>query len=158
YVRTTGTDPAGCTGGRTPATAWHTISKAASCAPAGSIVYVGAGTYVGSVSVTSGGAAGSPTRLVADVSGPSTGDGGDVIVDGGGAAQTIQINGANYVQFEGFAVTGSANSVAPTGGIRLGPTACAGIVLRGNRVYGNSIGIFVENSNGTVVEHNSVSS
>jgi parallel beta-helix repeat protein len=156
YVRATGTDPAGCTGGTTPTTAWRSIGKAASCVGPGATVYVGAGTYYETVSITTSGVSGSPIRYVADVSGERTGDAGEVIVDGGIAAEVFHLDGVDYVEIEDFTIVGTLAGGPPAGGIRLGDGACTNIVIRGNTLYDNAIGIYVLDADGTVIEGNRV--
>jgi hypothetical protein len=129
YVRMTGTDPAGCTGGTTPATAWRTIGKAASCAPPGTTVYVGAGVYAESVSITQSGTASNPIRFLADPAGTFTGDAGSVRVDAGGLGRAFQLDGVSWVVVEGFEVTGSGTS----GGIHVGDGTCSNVVCAATR-------------------------
>jgi parallel beta-helix repeat protein len=157
FVRTSGTDPAGCTGGTTPGTAWRTIGKAASCAAPGSKIYVGAGTYNESVVLTTSGTSANPIQFVADTAGTITGDAGEVVVDADGVSQAIQILGANWITIEGFTLHGATSGAVPSGGIRIGDTPCSNITLRNNVVYGNTHGIYVFNASTVTIEHNCVS-
>lgn len=75
YVRKTGSDS---NGGTSPSDAWLTINKALTTVAAGTIIYVGAGTYREVVSVTNSGTPGSPIYLQGDVDGAWTGDAGMV--------------------------------------------------------------------------------
>ena len=154
YVRATGTDPGGCTGGTSPATAWATLAQAAGCVIAGDTVYVGAGTYVGSVELTASGTAADPIRFIADTEGLFTGDAGPVILDGAVANETIHLNGADWNEIIGLTVLGASGAGPPCGGILVeGENA----VIRDNIVYGNQGGIYVNGVDSVAVESNQVS-
>ncbi len=75
YVRKTGSDS---NGGTSPSDAWLTINKALTTVAAGTIIYVGAGTYREVVSVTNSGTPSAPIYLQGDVDGGFTGDKGMV--------------------------------------------------------------------------------
>lgn len=75
YVRKTGSDS---NGGTSPSDAWLTINKALTTVAAGTIIYVGAGTYREVVSVTNSGTPSAPIYLQGDVDGGFTGDQGMV--------------------------------------------------------------------------------
>ena len=153
YVRATGTDPGGCSDGTSPATAWLTLSQAAGCVSAGDTVYVGAGTHVGPLIMTTSGSVGSPIRFIADTSGAFTGDAGAVNIDGAGANESVYLDGAAHVHVLGFTITGAADLGSGTGGIRVeGDFA----VLRDNRLIDNSAGIFVA-ADDVWIEGNSIS-
>ncbi len=77
YVRKTGSDS---NGGTSPSDAWLTINKALTTVAAGTIIYVGAGTYREVVSVTNSGTPSAPIYLQGDVDGGFTGDQGPVIL------------------------------------------------------------------------------
>ncbi|MEW6071427.1 MAG: Ig-like domain-containing protein [Planctomycetota bacterium] len=153
YVRQSGSDAAGCAGGTSPAMAWRTIGQAALCAGPGDTVYVGAGTYLEAITLTTSGAPGLPIRFIADSAGVYTGDAGEVVVDGGGANQAIHVDAAD-VEVAGFTVTGGAGVSAPAGGIRVSGDR---VVVRGNTVYGNSRGIYVHDCDAAVIEENRAS-
>lgn len=104
YVRLSGNDS---NDGRTPLTAFKTITKAASVVAPGVTVYVGAGTYPETnINPVVSGTAASPISFIADVDGAKTGDAGEVIIDGGGQNQyVITPNGTSYLLFDGFVVT-----------------------------------------------------
>ncbi len=150
YVRTTGSD---ANGGTSPADAWLTLGMAASTVPVSSTVYVGAGTYTESVTLTTSGVSGSPLRFVADVSGDRTGDAGDVVVDAAGADFTIRVDGASFVEIEGFTVIGA---VGASGGFHVFNSA-SDVTLRANEVHGNARGILVDGASLVRIEDNRVS-
>lgn len=132
YVRSGGAD---VQDGRSPATAWQTLGRAATSVIANDTVWVGAGTYAEQLLVTT-----SDTRWRADGDGAMTGDAGDVVIDGGGGLDTVFLDGASNVVFEGFTITGATGVGSPAGGIR---STGNGNVLRGNRLWGNNNGIYV---------------
>jgi len=105
YVRKTGNNSSA---GTSPATAWLTITKAATTVAAGSIVYVGGGTYTESVAPTVDGTAVSPIQFIADTDGSQTGDAGAVIING--ACTILNVNGDNYLEFYGFTINGQSCS------------------------------------------------
>ncbi|MEM7754551.1 MAG: LamG domain-containing protein [Planctomycetota bacterium] len=117
YVRTTGNDSAA---GTSPATAWRTISFAATQATAGMTVYVGAGTYTEFVTTSAAGTAGSPIRFIADASGSQTGDTGAVRIERSG---TVILIDDNLWTFQGFEI--DANSYGDA--VRV--SAATGVIL-----------------------------
>jgi len=149
YVRTGGSD---ASSGDSPATAWRTLSHAAASAAPGDTVHVGAGTYVESVLLAVGGTSGSPIVYRADRDGSYTGDGGEVIVDGGGGPWTLLLDGASHVRVEGFTILGAAAGA----GVRLDPGS-DDVLLRDNAIHGNGIGIDVSASDRVTVERNRLS-
>ncbi|MEM7306291.1 MAG: IPT/TIG domain-containing protein [Planctomycetota bacterium] len=136
YIRVTGSD---ANGGTSPTDAWRTLGRAASSVVPGDTVFVGAGTYVGAVSFVANGTPASPIRFTADRLGQLTGDAGDVLLDGGGGAFTLDFDGAGDIEIEGFSITG-ATADGTSAGVRLRNLA-QGITLRGNRLYGSSFGL-----------------
>lgn len=101
YVRITGDD---ANSGMSPAEAFRTISRAASMAPAGSIIYVGAGTYSDSpqfVGITA--TSTQPSRLIADTNGSATGDSGNVII---GPGASLKVLGCANIRVRGFTFQG----------------------------------------------------
>jgi hypothetical protein len=118
YVRTTGSDAAD---GLTPATAWQSISHAATMMVAGDWAYVGAGTYEDQFSSSNDGTAAAPIRYVADTDGSRTGDAGTVeITDSSGTLDVLQVIGNDYYEFIGFKITGGdimANWDSSVGGL-----------------------------------------
>jgi len=103
YVRTSGND---ANPGRSPATAFKTINKAAQVVFNGDVVYVGAGAYPTPFFVlgvkNSNSAA---VQFVADVTGSFTGDSGTVIISG----TTFRVAGSNGVQIDGFTFFGGSS-------------------------------------------------
>lgn len=154
YIRAGGTDPGGCSGGTSPATAWASFAQAAGCVVAGDTVYVGAGTYSGAIALTTSGTLADPIRFIADTTGVFTGDAGEVLLDGLGANQTVHIDGAAFNQIVGFTVLGAAGVAAPRGGILV---EGANALIEGNLVYGNATGITVNGVDDVVLEANRVS-
>lgn len=104
YVRKSGSDSAN---GLSPSNAWATISRAASSMIAGDTVYVGAGTYTGTISPASSGTSGSRIRYVGDTQGIYTGDAGNVVISTWGSSYGLNINTRNYVEFAGFTINAS---------------------------------------------------
>lgn len=151
YVRESGSD---ASSGKSPAQAWRTIGQAAASVTAGDTVFIGAGTYREEVSISVTGTAAAPIAFVADTAGDRTGDAGPVVVDGGGAHQTFHLDGADHVRIEGFTVLGAGAG----GGVNVGGTPSTGVVIRGNTLYDNALGIGVSAGSGTVVESNRISS
>lgn len=137
---------AGCSDtndGRTPETAFCTISKAASVVAAGDVVLVGAATYNETVTISTSGSAESSISFIADTTGAYTGDGGSVIVDGvtNGfelVAPSAAL-GTDYIVIEGFHITGS------DAGIRI-PHASDFYELRSNTIWENTEGIELDAS------------
>lgn len=116
YVRKTGDDSAG---GTTPGTAWQTIGKAASTMAAGDTVYIGAGFYNETVTLTVSGSAGSPIVYIGDVSGRYTDDAGLVILDGSDEFglkynPTLILAGMTFVEFESLNLCGSGTTTINT--------------------------------------------
>lgn len=108
YVRQNGDD---ANPGTDPDMALKTITAAAKSKllRAGTTVYVGRGTYMGRVEITSkSGTADFPIRLVADVTGANTHDRpGEVVLDAAGDTTAIAITKSAYVSIEGFLITGA---------------------------------------------------
>lgn len=131
---------AGCSdanNGLTAATAFCTISKAATLADAGSSVFVGAGTYVETVVLTRSGTVNEPIEYIADVGGTYTGDPGEVVVDGvtNGfqLTSTGSITGIDYTTIEGFTIKGSSAAVWAAQGSDYD-------TVRNNKMSGNTNG------------------
>lgn len=131
YVRKTGSDAAD---GLTPATAWLTLAKAggATGAASGDEVWIGAGVY--REGVTMGGTYTAETKFRADVDGAKTGDAGEVRWSGYGTddktapaiATVLNLNGKNFLTFEGFTFHGGTGSiVSGTGSNNIKFTKCA---------------------------------
>ncbi len=152
FVRQSGSD---ASSGASPATAWGSIGMAASSAGPGDTVYVGAGTYLESVVLTTDGTAAEPITFLADETGEFTSDAGEVVVDGQGAAAVFQIDGADHVILEGFTITGA--SPASGNGIWIGDAATTGVRVRRNRIYANGRGVLARNADDLVLERNRIS-
>lgn len=151
FVRITGSDTAS---GTSPGRAFRTLGRAEMSAASGETVYVGAGTYTESVELTSGGAAGSPIRWLADTDGTFTGDAGEVILDAGGADYALRLTGAGEIDIEGFTIIGS--STLTVGAVDVtGPATTARITR--NRIYDNALGVRVSGASGALIEDNSLS-
>ncbi len=112
YVRTSGNDT---NDGMSPQTALKTIGEAAKRLKVGTTVYVGPGTYSGRVTITGvEGTAGSPIRLVGDVTGAHTHD-PPKAVEINAAEDTVAmiITKSPYVSVESFLITGAAPKATP---------------------------------------------
>lgn len=104
FVRKTGSD---LKNGRTPATAFRTITKATTVVKPGDTVWVGAGSYLEAVALLAKvGTVATPFRFIADKSGAKTGDKGDVVVEGG-----FYVLASSYVTMDGFSV--QVNALKP---------------------------------------------
>ncbi|MGE0756793.1 MAG: right-handed parallel beta-helix repeat-containing protein, partial [Pirellulaceae bacterium] len=113
YVRATGDDTKS---GRSPASAFRTLTKAASVVTPGETVYVGAGTFTGVVELSNkAGTVTDKIQFLADTTGAKTGDAGDVIVDG-----AFYLRYSSYIVVDGF-------SVATAGSRPSWSTALAGV-------------------------------
>jgi len=103
YVRAGGND---AQNGRSPATAFASIRRAASLAGGGDTVVVGPGRYTeGSLTPVGNGRPGEVMRFVADRDGSRTGDAaGDVTVDASGFEFGFRISSRPWVIVNGFTV------------------------------------------------------
>ncbi len=147
FVRATGSDAAD---GRTPLTAWRTVSFALTRVGAGDTLFVGAGTYGGALTITTQASAEQPLEIRGDRLGEFTGDAGEVLIDAGAASSGIELAGAEHVWLRGLSVRGAAPGVNPGAGIRVaGALDCAVLDCR---VYENERGITLVSSSGTVME------
>lgn len=124
YVRKTGSDS---NGGTSPADAWLTVNKALTTASAGTAIYVGAGTYRETVSVTIVPTQAAPVWVIGDVDGSRTGDPGMVQLTGmttsdtaaGSATTLLNLNQKSNLSFsnilfvggQGVLLTAAASSV-----------------------------------------------
>lgn len=151
YVRTTGSD---ANDGSSPSGAWATIGMAFANASPGDTIYVGAGTYTENIFTGIDGTASDYIRFVGDRTGAHTGDAGDVVVDGGTVSSTLFFNVSSYIIVEGFDFTGSCTAGYCAGVYVQGGTQ---VVLRDNRIYGNSVGVYYEDGAGHVLEDNIIS-
>jgi parallel beta-helix repeat protein len=151
YVATTGDD----TAAGTIESPWRTIQRAADIVPAGSTVYIRAGTYAPFVMRRSG-AAGQPTTFSAY---PNE----QPIVDGGGTAEnTVRLARVTYVRIVGLTITGGFgvghrgsgiivenstqvelrnNTVRDNRAFGIRLLVSGDLVIEGNDVYGNAVGI-----------------
>lgn len=116
YVRTRGSDS---NNGLSPKAAFRTIQSAINNSTrAGTIVYIGPGTYKESLYIGTGigkaavsGTEANPIRLVADLTGEFTYDSpGEVIIDGrSSAAYGITLASLDHWNFEGFSIRNQKN-------------------------------------------------
>ena len=106
FVRMSGNDDAN---GATPDSAFQTVARATQLVRPGTTIYVGAGTYSGSVQIHgSGNGTAAPIQLIADTDGAHTGDAGEVILDGNESV-ALSVQSAPSVSVDGFELTGVAN-------------------------------------------------
>lgn len=108
YVRKTGNNS---NNGKSPATAWLTIDKAADTMVAGDRVYIGAGTYAESISPNNDGTGANPIRYYADITGAQTGSAGAVYV-GTNGSRPLDLNTDDYAYFYDIVFTGSDQGVS----------------------------------------------
>jgi len=137
YVRAGGSDASsGVRSDEAFATLLHAVTRVS----AGDTVRVGAGTYDGNVLLTASGTAADPIRLVADLDGSFTGDAGEVVIDAGFGPYAVRLQGADFVELEGFTLTGAA-----FGGAGLHATLGSdSLRLRGAVVHGNHFGVRID--------------
>jgi len=107
YVRKSGSD---ADAGTSPSDAWRTIDKAADTVTAGSVVYVGAGTYMEQVTLSHDGTSDNPIQFIADVSGAMTGDAGQVTISNPGG-QVITVHHDDYITFSGFTIINGGDAI-----------------------------------------------
>ncbi|WP_218931926.1 LamG-like jellyroll fold domain-containing protein [Adhaeretor mobilis] len=147
YVRTDGSNSNSGTG-MAAGEAWATVAYAATQSlPAGSTVYVQAGTYAGTVVVNVDGAAGSPIKFIADTTGLVSGwSGGPVVLQASASGKALDIDSDDYVEFHGFTLEGDAgNDVVD---IDYG----TGVVIERCEIYGGIKGVEIDNgASATVV-------
>ncbi len=152
YVRTSGSD---ANDGVSPATAWATISHAASQVAPGDEVHVGGGTYSEAVDITTTGLVADPIFFFADTAGFQTSDEGPVIVDAAGFDYGFRLDSVAYVGIHGFTVTGAAPGVSRGGGVDI--DSCNSVVVSDCVLYGNDRGIHATNSVAAALDSNRIS-
>lgn len=150
--------------GTSPATAFCTISKAATVVAPGNVVLVGAGTYNETVVLTISGTAGNYIGFIADTTGAYTGDAGSVVVDGG--TYGFQFTspglgnspGTDYILIDGFTITGATSGIWSAHGSDFN-------VVRNSAITGNTNGIVLTtawgnssyaHATGWVIENNDI--
>jgi parallel beta-helix repeat protein len=154
FVRVGGSD---LNDGLSPAEAWASIGKAAAESAPDNVIYVGGGTYKGTVPVTTSGTPGKPITFRADPNGTFTGDEGEVIVDAWSGADCFQLDGVSDVVVEGFTLVGAVPGTGNGGAIRVGDNACTDVVLRDNVIYGSDRGIHVLGGSAITIERTRIS-
>lgn len=107
YVRKTGSDSAS---GKTPSSAFATVSKAMATAGAGDTTYIGAGLYSESLESSRSGDAGSPIVFTADIDGSQTGDAGLITVTTSGKP-VLDIKPSDNLRFTGIIFSGGTDCV-----------------------------------------------
>lgn len=110
YVRSSGNDD---NSGASPDRALKTVARAAQLLGPGVTVYVGPGTYSGTVKISSPrSTAMRPIFLIADPDGAHTGDKvpGEVLLDGGEGNAALRVENAPSVTVDGFVLTGVASN------------------------------------------------
>jgi parallel beta-helix repeat protein len=139
YVSTTGSD----LNAGTAVSPWRTLQKAATSAPAGSIVYIRAGTYVG-FTVTR------PSLTFRPY-------GSELVTVNGDAAHpfVIRVSATNHVTIQGLTVQAAPNVYGA--GIKVEKLASA-VTITGNVIRNNrSFGVLLENTSLTTVSANTIS-
>lgn len=149
YVRGSFAGCADSATGTSPATAFCTLSRAASGVVAGDVVYVGASTYTESVRPVSSGTNGNPIIFIGDSGGVKTGDAGQVVVRGV-ASPAFDLSQRSFITIIGFRIQDS------TGGIFFSndaTTPCTNIIIENNtftNVSGDSTHLAaIDNSDAT---------
>ncbi|MBX4197952.1 peptidoglycan-binding protein [Candidatus Parcubacteria bacterium] len=139
YVATTGSDT---NDGRSSATAWRTLKKAADTIPAGATVIVASGNYTG-FSTSRSGTATARKIFSAQL--------GATINVGTSASDGINLEGASYITIEGFTIVGMAHT-----GIR--SVQNTGVIIRNNTVDQTAyVAILTGFSDNVLVEGNTTS-
>ena len=152
YVRVGGDD---ANNGTSPPQAWATIDFALTQIGAGDTLFVGAGTYSTSTTITTQASAGSPMILRADRDGSFTGDAGRVLIDAAAADFGLSLNGATHVTVRGFSVTGAMPGANPGGAIRI-VGATDGVRIVDCELYGNECGIDADGATNLTLESNRI--
>ena len=153
YVRTTGSDT---NVGDRPNDAWATLGFALTQLVAGDTLYVGSGTYAESLTFSTSGTAADPIEIHGDPSGAFTGDAGEVLVDAGGAAFGLQLNGVSNVVVRGLTLTGARPAGAAGGGLYV--NGGSDLYLFANEVRANDCGVQVVGATDVTLEANRVHS
>jgi hypothetical protein len=124
YVRVSGRDS---NAGTTPTAAFRTIGRALTAAQAGDVIYVGGGTYVGSVTTVRAGTAAARISLIGDRAGVYTGDAGTPVIQASGSVGVTFSHA--QVDFEWFTIQGGVNNVV---------SSVTGSAVRGSTLVGAS--------------------
>jgi hypothetical protein len=109
YVRTSGSDD---NTGASPNAALQTVARAAQLVGPGVTVYVGPGTYAGTVKISNTrSSAMQPVHLIADPNGVHTRDRvpGEVRIDGDNGDVALRVESAAAVTIDGFVIGGVTN-------------------------------------------------
>ena len=141
YVRTSGNNS---NSGTSPASAWRDVSYADGIAGAGDIVYVGAGTYIGTVAPTRDGTSSNPVRFIADTTGAQTGDAGTVTLRAD-SGHVIDITSDNYQSYDGFTIDGNSSRHA------ISVDSSTGVTLTNLNIIDGADGIEVRRSSPTTI-------
>lgn len=145
YVRKSGNDSNDCL---SPSNACLTIQggvnkSAADSTAAGDIVYVGAGIYSETITLSKSGDINDPLFILADTDGSKTGDAGTVTVDGATHGfvfpSSDSSQGIDNVVIEGFTITGSSSGIWAAHGSDFNK-------IRNNTITGNTTGITLTNA------------
>jgi len=142
YVRTSGSDS---NNGKSAGAAWRTVTKAVATAVSGDVIYVGAGSYSGALTPTSGGAsAGQPIQYFGDTTGAQTGDAGTVTITTSSGV-TLTISGKSNITFRNFAFvqTGGGHVVSLT-------TGASNIIFSACSMSGGNYGININASDAVI--------
>lgn len=152
FVRTSGSD---LNDGRTPLKAWRTLAQALTQIGPGNVLFVGAGTYPETPTITTVATAEAPLVIRGDTLGEFTGDPGEVLIDAGGGQYGIQLLGASHVTLRGLSVRGSDNGIGQGGGIFAGGASHCSILAC--RMYENRRGMHLFQTTDMWVEDNRIS-
>jgi hypothetical protein len=124
---------------------WATLAHAAAVAPAGSVVQVRSGRYVG-FAITRSGLPGAPTVFAAAPGATP------VLVGDDAHPEVVRIAGAHDVVVRGFEITGAPALWGAGVGVERSP---GGVVVEGNAIHDDrSFGVEVADSTGVVVRGN----
>jgi len=147
FVRDGGSDG---NGGKSPLDAWRSIGFGLSRVGPGDVLYVGAGIYAESLSISTLASAAGPLTIHGDPEGCYTGDTGAVLVQATGLPFGVELDGAEFVKLRGLSITGAAVGVS----IRGNADYCAVVECE---VFENDRGIDVVAARRLVLESNTVS-
>jgi len=157
YVRTSGNDAAN---GQTPASAWRTISHAASLLLPGDEVIVGPGIYPEqNINVRLSGGPIGHIGFRGDPTGVLTGDpAGPVNINVAGAASAFVLAGRSYVDISGFTITNSKNAAIyiQAGKDGNGNTASSDHITIANCIIHSNLGkgVIIRGASNTLIFNN----
>lgn len=141
FVRASGSD---ANGGRSPRDAWQSLARALLAAEVGSVIHVGGGIHATPLPVQFDASSGNPLVISGDRSGVMTGDPGEVVIDGGGAACALSVLGSRNVVLQGLTLR--------AGQCGLGIENSGNVRVLDCRMQENDFGLVVANADDLLVQ------